>query len=315
MAAAGVSGPQCASPLNDPDGGEIKTLIRNLRTKYDSPLSDVDLTKEVIRNTLNQKNASDERLRTVLQCLFRHFVSWNLLNAQIYMCGDCILTHIANCFPRLVIPFLKLDPPEGYERPNANALGEYNLPAIAWAAGHSANSLLTTTVFNYLIQRTSDAALRLCFVSKNVIPLLHKLLNAWRYAASLGMDGEACHRNFSGSVQLLLTRADDDGGGGVDLRVKHNNQTASEFMSSSEFMHMTFKADIFKADIWRQTTDLLDAATKRRVEYADKLLPTLSVALGNLLAGIQPLHALVASYSPALYSSASASASTMIKSP
>lgn len=143
-------------------------VIRNLKTIYTSHnrclITDVKLIQQVFGD-LRVSSLSDRRHRIIIQCLFQHFVGWNLLNAKIYPHDDCILTFITSCAPHLVIPFLELDPPERYERPNANALGERGLPAVAWLVWNSHESVNSLITFNYLVKRTSDDILRLCFTS------------------------------------------------------------------------------------------------------------------------------------------------------
>lgn len=302
-------------PKFDPDSKETKAVVQDMINKspHKSPhnlrdgealdmfhIRAIHAVFSELRNNSALSHPNDHRV--ILQCLFRHFASWKFLNAPIYTCGDCILTWIAFYAPWLVIPFLELEPPEEYEKPNPNALGERNLPAVIWTFSYktTANYLSSTIAFDYLVQRTSDVTLRLCFSNahaRNPDPLLHMLLRKWEHASNAGTDvatriSYIC--NFAESVKLLLARAEDDDGGGVDLRVTNvAGQTASTLMSS-----LNFSAEAKANVTWQQTRDLLDFATKRALEYGDKLLPALNAALENSL-DVKPLCALIASYSPA----------------
>lgn len=283
----------------DPDK-EAKELIYCMSTSDDRLLVE---GLSGVQRVFSLLKPGDVRIPNVLRCLYQHFVGWDELNARIFLYGDCALTYAASVARHLVIPFLQLEPPVGYEAPNPNALGELELPAIMWAV-QCYNDVfdINTSVVNELLRRTSDSTLRLCFTTNvalrsgtRVVLPLHALVSEWVHTLShcFSQKQQQQCRNIAGTIQLFLLRSDDDGGGGVDLRVKHDGHTASEFMK----LKLTHDLDL----LWRQTKDLLDAATKRTTDYADKLLLTLSAALGNSLAGIQPLHALVASYSPALY--------------
>lgn len=96
-----------------------------------------------------------------------------------------------------------------------------------------------------------------------VHPPLRAILNAWRFTIG-DID---VHRNFFGSVQLLLDRADNDGGGGVDLRAVNTvGQTAFAFMSSLNPFVET-KANL----MWQQARSLLEVATIQEFEYGGKL--------------------------------------------
>lgn len=289
--------------LDDPGSEQTKNVIRDLKTNYfkvyHCEMTDVQLVKEVVE-FLKIGDMVPE-IRAIMQCLFQHFVSWNLLNAQIYPRGDCILTVIAASAPHLVIPFLELHPPEEYDRPNAETLGEDGLPAVSWIMDNPEWTSATATAFNYLVERTSDNVLRLCFthVKHRRTSLLHAILITWDFVIRSNSDKarEVRRRAFE-SIQLLLTRSDDDCGGGVDLRVVDHCGRFGTALSLMEKLTLTLTS---VDDDWKQIQTNLESATKRALEYGSKLLSSLSAALGNSLAKIQPLHALVASYSPALY--------------
>lgn len=282
-------------PKFDPDSEETKTTVRNM-IDCSTDTNNYEYTAKVVFGKLeveSESDKSDEELRAIMKCLFQHFTSWRFLNKQIFLYRDCILTRIAYCAPRLVIPFLKLEPPEQYERPSANVLGGSNLPAVMWTVyPGSLPKWFSTTTFNYLVNHTSDFTLRLCFQNTQLhLPLIHSFLCMW-YLKTTTYSPHNC--NFVESIQLLLTRADEDGGGGVDLRVTDAaGETAVAFMSTSYF-----SAEIRDDLEWQRAQSLLEAATMRAFEYGDKLLPTLITVLEASLV-IKPLCELIASYSPA----------------
>lgn len=286
----------------DPDSDETKNEIRDMMKNYprrdtnDDKISN-EFCVESVFASLRNRGAPYKHCGPVIQCLYQHFVGWDLLNSRILLYNeDCVLTYSAFCAPWLIIPLLELVPPKEYQAIDANILGEYNLPAVSWVVQRP-DTLLDTTVFNKLVGRTSDATLRLCIHRTDVgyrtaHPLLHALLRAWDYARRVRSDD-----HFAESVQLLLDRADDDGGGGIDLRVVDaDGRTAPTLMA---YLAIVTNSSTHESVTWRQTHDLLDSATTRAFEYGDKLLPALSFALENSLIGIKPLCMLIASYSPA----------------
>lgn len=269
-------------------------------------------SKFVVTETYHQiykltNSVLQREITNILYYLYNDVVGWEMLNERVFLKQDCALTAMAYTAPHVILSLMELKVPVGFEL-DFNNLGEGNCPAVVWILfkpraeyefdefGH---------VFDLLVKQTNDSTLRLGFLPGRQT-ILHRLINFWE-AQFIGTPNPkllAISTAISSSFHLLLSRADVDGGGGVNLCVTNNEQkTAIQKMQHCLKLSNCLDNNIIDLDyqkalqLWIQAMTALDSATKQTYDYRKAFAPTLNDALESQI--IRPLVNLIASYSPA----------------